>query len=49
MKDLIRKMKKTNPNVDYNIYKALDNVNLNCIIGTKKNKEYESFLNNYDK
>ena len=47
MKNLVKKMRKNNPNVDYNIYKALDNVNLNCVIGTKKNGEYESFLKNY--
>ena len=49
VKKLIREMKKNNPNVDYNIYKALDNVNLNCVVGTKRNGEYESFLKNYDK
>ena len=48
IKKLIRELKKNNPNVDYNIYKALDNVNLNCILGTKKNGEYDSFLNHYD-
>ena len=41
-------MRKDNPNIDYNIYKALDNVNLNCVIGTKNDGEYESFLANYD-
>ena len=49
MKKLIKNMKITNPNVDYNIYKALDNVNLDCVIGTKKDKKYESFLDKYDK
>ena len=49
MKNLIKSMKKVNPNVDHNIYKALDNVNLNCVIGTKKDKEYSSFLDKYDK
>ena len=49
IKNLIKSMKTTNPLVDYNIYKALDNVNLNCVIGVKKNGEYESFLNSYDK
>jgi len=49
IKELIKKLKETNSNIDYNIYKALDNVNLNCILGTKKDKKYESFLNNYDK
>ena len=48
IKNLIKQMKKSNPNVDYNIYKALDNVNLNCTIGTKRNGEYESFLKYYD-
>ena len=49
IKNLIKSMKTTNPLVDYNIYKALDNVNLNCVVGVKKNGEYESFLNSYDK
>ena len=48
VKNLIKEMKKINPNVDYNIYKALDNVNLNCVIGTKRNGKYESFLKYYD-
>lgn len=48
VKDFIKMMKKDNPNVDYNIYKALDNVNLDCVIGSKRNGEYESFLKHYD-
>ena len=40
MKNLVKEMRKNNPNVDYNIYKALDNVNLNCVIGTKKDGKY---------
>lgn len=47
LKNLIRKLKDNNPNIDYNIYKALDNVNLNCIIGSKKDGEYKSFLTEY--
>ena len=47
MKKLINEMKKTNKNVDYNIYKALDNVNLNCVLGTKKDGKYKSFLDDY--
>ena len=47
MKKLIRRLKEKNPNADYNIFKALDNVNLNCVLGTKKDGKYESFLNNY--
>ena len=47
MKELIEMMKKTNKNVDYNIYKALDNINLNCVLGTKKDGVYKSFLDDY--
>ena len=49
IKRLIKKLKENNENVDYNIYKALDNVNLNCVIGTKKDGIYKSFLADYDK
>lgn len=49
IKELIKEMKKTNKNVDYNIYKALDNINLNCVLGTKKDGNYKSFLDDYDK
>ena len=48
MKKLIKEQRKQNPNIDYNIFKALDNVNLDCVLGTKKNREYESFLKHYD-
>ena len=48
VRKLIEQMKKSNPNVDYNIYKALDNVNLNCVLGSKKQGKYESFLDYYE-
>lgn len=48
IKNLIRDMRKNNPNVDNNIFKSMDNINLNCILGTKKNGKYVSFLDNYD-
>ena len=47
MKNLIEQMRKTNKNVDYNIFKALDNINLNCVLGTKENGIYKSFLDEY--
>ena len=47
MKRLIKKLKEDNPNIDYNIYKALDNVNLDCVVGYKKSKEKHSFLEDY--
>ena len=49
MKKLVKKLRETNPNVDYNIFKSLDNVNLNCILGTKKDGVYKSFLEDYKK
>ena len=49
MKNLIKEMSKTNPNVAVNIFTALDNINLNCVLGTKKDGIYRSFLDDYDK
>jgi len=49
IKELIKNLKKTNPNIDYNIFKSLDNVNLNCILGYKKDNKKYSFLDDYDK
>jgi len=49
MKLLVKELLKKNKDVDYNIFKALDNVNLNCILGTKKDGVYKSFLDDYDK
>ena len=47
IKDLIKKLKETNPNIDYNIFKSLDNINLDCVLGYKKDGVYKSFLNDY--
>lgn len=49
IKELIKKLKKINPNIDRNIFKSLDNVNLNCVLGTKKDGVYKSFLDDYNK
>jgi tRNA(Ile)-lysidine synthase TilS/MesJ len=48
IKNLIKHLKTKNEDVDYNIFKSLDNVNLNCVLGTKKNGVYDSFLDHYD-
>ena len=48
IKKLIKDMKKINKNVDHNIFKSLDNINLDCVLGYNKNKEYHSFLDEYD-
>lgn len=47
IKNLIKKLKEENRDIDYNIFKSLDNINLNCVLGYKKDKEYKSFLDDY--
>lgn len=48
IKELIKSLKKINPEIDMNIFKSMDNVNLNCVLGTKKDGIYENFLKEYD-
>ena len=48
IKKLITELRKTNKEIDHNILKALDNINLNCVLGTKLDGKYESFLDSYD-
>ena len=48
VKELIKNLRQINENADYNIFKALDNINLDCVLGTKKNHKYKSFLEDYD-
>ncbi len=49
MKELIKKLREMNPDIDYNIFKAMDNVNLNCVLGTRKDGVHKSFMEDYDK
>ena len=45
IKELLKELRKVNPNIDNNIMKSTFNVNLNTIIGyTDKNGNYKSFL-----
>ncbi len=47
IKELLKELRKVNPNIDNNIMKSTFNVNLNTIIGyTDKNGNYKSFLDN---
>ena len=48
MKELIKNLKKINPNIDQNIFKSLDNVNLNCILGYSKNGIRTEFNDDYE-
>lgn len=47
IKHLIAKMKKTNPFVEKNIFKSVENVNLATVIAYKQNNELHHFLDNY--
>ena len=49
MKELIKNFRKINPSVDANIFKAMDNVNMNCILSWHKDGVNHSFLDDYDK
>lgn len=48
MKNLVNNLRKINPSIDTNIFTSMNNINLNCILGTKKDGKYTSFLDNYD-
>ncbi len=47
MKNLIKLLKENNPNVENNIFKSLDNVNLNCVLGYSKNGNRYEFVDDY--
>ncbi len=49
MKSLISELRTKNKDTDHNIFKALDNINMNCILGYRKDEEKYSFLDDYDK
>lgn len=48
MKELVKKFRKTNPNIDKNIFHSIHNVNLETVIGYHVGDEQHSFLNDYD-
>ena len=48
IKKLIRELKKTNPFVEGNIFKSVENVNLSTVIAYKKDGVKHHFLENYD-
>ena len=49
IKELISILKKNNKEIDNNIFKALDNINLNCILGYRKDGEKHTFLEDFEK
>jgi len=48
IKELINNLRKINPNIDRNIFTSLNNINLNCVLGMKKDGIYHSFLEDYN-
>lgn len=48
VKNLIRKLRQENPNIEKNIFNSVENVNLNTIIGYHKDNQCYNFLDDYD-
>lgn len=49
IKELIEELRKKNKDVDHNIFTALSNINMNCILGWHKDSIEYSFLDEYEK
>lgn len=49
IKHLIRDLKVVNPYVESNIFKSMENVNLDTVISYKQNREKHHFLDEYNK
>ena len=47
MKRLIKKLREEHNGIDNNIFTSLNNININCVLGYKKDGKYTSFLDNY--
>ena len=48
IKELIRTLKQSNPYVEGNIFKSVENVNLDTVVAYKQNGEKHTFLEGYD-
>ena len=48
IKRLIKQLKETNPQVEYNIFRSVENVNLDTVIGYKQGGVKHSFLDTYE-
>ena len=49
MKELIKKFRTINPHIESNIFRSVENVNLNTVISYKHNGKTHHFLETYDK
>lgn len=48
IKELIKQLRKVNPSVDNNIFKSMSNVNLDAILGYRKDGKEYNFLDEYE-
>lgn len=48
VKDLINNLRKINPKVDINIFRSVENVNLDTIISYRRGNEFHHFLDDYE-
>lgn len=48
IKQLIAQLKKINPSVEANIFRSMENVNLNTVVSYKQGDQVHSFLDRYD-
>lgn len=48
MKKLIQNLRKEGKGIDDNIFKSMENVNMHCILGYRKDGKKHSFLDGYD-
>lgn len=48
IKDLIKQMKKVNPNIEINIFRAIHNANVDTMVEYKLNDEFHSFLEKFE-
>ena len=48
IKMLLKRLRKDNPYIDMNIYRSVQNVNLNTIISYHNNEKSYHFLDDYD-
>lgn len=49
MKKLIKNLRSVNKDIDDNLFKSLDNINLDCVLGYRKDGKKHSFLDDYNK
>ena len=48
VKELIRSLKEVNPFVEGNIFKSVENVNIDTVVGYKQKGVRHHFLDDYD-